>query len=99
MKSAKEAEHTWRVGDICTCEYNGLAGGLLYVVIEVIESDEGPNHQVTIEPTWGFFQSTEHRKKRTLSSYWCTPRSLVDLGHEYVALGNFISNLVQQKSE
>ena len=94
--------HVWVVGDVCTCEYEGIAGGLLYVVTEVFHDSVASIHLATslkIKPIWGFFQDTKNRKTRTIGAVWCTPRSLIELGTEYVQLGHFISSLALNRSK
>jgi hypothetical protein len=94
-----DQKHVWQKGDVCTCEYQGIAGGVLYVVIDVLDREEVGAEMLKIKPIYGLFQDIKGRKTRNIGAGWCTPRDLVALGCEYAKLGHFIAELAHRRSE
>jgi len=99
-----DSDYPWRVGEICTCNYQGIAGGLLYIVTEVTPPREeklanGTKYQadaqLKIKPVYGLFQDIEGRKTRKIGAGWCRPQSLIELSTEYAKLGHFIADLAR----
>lgn len=83
---AKNQEHDWRVGELCTAVYDSVGEGLIYRVVDV------KGKQLRVTPVFGVMASINRRKTRSLGAGWCTPLSLVDLANEYMKFGLFISN-------
>lgn len=87
-------KHSWQVGDLCRAIYKEIGTGTVYRVIKVTERPQGSWHgyqTLTIMPLLGIFAGDKVRRKRELGSSWCHPLSLVDMGHEYLKLGEFIA--------
>jgi hypothetical protein len=78
---------TFAVGDLCTCEYDGRGGGLLYRVEETYL--EG---QIRIRPVIGVLVSTKNRKVRTLHGDWCQKITRVELASLTEELNDFVAN-------
>ena len=102
----RDPNHVWQKGDVCTCEYKGIAGGLLYVVVDVVtrgvHTGTGPGSftcELKIKPIYGLFQEVKGRQTRTIGSGWCKHYDLVQLGCEYAKFGHFIAELARLRSE
>jgi hypothetical protein len=86
----KNEAHTWKVGDLCKCEYNGTGAGIVYRVVEVTKLAGCSALQLKIEPVLGVIAEAKGKKTRGLAAGWCMPLSLEDLKNTYASFGHFI---------
>lgn len=85
-------QYNWQVGELCKAVYDNIGEGIIYRVTGVRKLEDRPTATVQLDllPVFGAFADIKRRRKRSLGAGWCTPLSLVDLGHEYMQLGLFI---------
>ena len=83
------AQHPWRVGELCQAFYDNIGEGYIYRVLKVTAVGNSPI--LKIEPIFGVLAGAKSRKNRDLGAGYCTPLTLIDLATEYSRFGLFIA--------
>jgi|SRR5579863_2687909 len=90
MPKVGASEHVWRAGDLCK-RWIGIISRVVEVMPPRDDAKVGSRQRYTrlrLEQATPLFGT--HSKKTIVLAQQCQPLTLVDLGTEYMKLGNFI---------
>jgi hypothetical protein len=92
----EEVNHTWHVGDLCSCVYGNMGEGIVYRVTHV-GIDKWKREELTVKPVLGVLADIAGRRPRTHWSKYMRPLSLIDLANNYSKLGSFIAEEAKKR--